>query len=261
MVLNDDIKLYKGDCLEIMKNIPDKTIDMILCDLPYGCTDCKWDTRLPFEPLWEQYNRIIKDNGAIALFGSEPFSTLLRSSNLKMYKYDWIWLKSTSAGFVNAKNMPMRRHENISVFSKASIGHKSCLGDKRMIYNPQGLIPVNKVHKRPSTSMVNIISPKPSHKKEFKVEFENYPNSLLDFPNSNNKLLHPTQKPVPLLEYLIKTYTNDNENAVVLDNCMGSGSTGVACINTNRKFIGIELDDKYFEIAKDRIENTYKNNI
>ena len=248
----NNVQLFKGDCLEIMKEIPSKSIDMILCDLPYGTTACKWDVVIPFEPLWEQYNRVIKNNGAIVLFGSEPFSSVLRMSNIKNYKYDWIWEKSTSAGFVHAKNMPMKRHENISVFSLGKMGHKSQLGEKRMIYNPQGLIEVDKIHKRPTTGMVNVIGKRPSHKKEFKVKYENYPTSVLKFPNSNNKNVHPTQKPVNLLEYLIRTYTKEEET--VLDNCMGSGSTGVACMNTNRRFIGIEKEEEYFEIAKERID-------
>jgi len=239
-----NIQLMQGDCLELMKDIPDKSIDMILCDLPYGTTACKWDTIIPFEPLWEQYNRIIKDNGAIVLFGSEPFSTTLRYSNLKMYKYDWIWGKSIGANPLLCKKQPMRYHENISVFYK-----------KQCVYNPQ--MTIGKMRdKKPKTwgDKTDEIYGGALSRFKGKSNINNlyYPRSYQYFSNANQKdKLHPTQKPVPLLEYLIKTYTNEGET--VLDNCMGSGSTGVACLNTNRNFIGIELDDKYFEIAKERI--------
>lgn len=162
------IKLYNGDCLEVMKEIPDKSVDMILCDLPYGTTACKWDSIIPFEPLWEQYCRIIKNNGAILLFGSEPFSTTLRMSNLKNYKYDWVWIKNTSGGFVHAKNRPLKRHELISVFSLGSMGHISQLGNKRMVYNPQGLIYKERIIDGTKTC-VNCIGKRPSHKKILQV--------------------------------------------------------------------------------------------
>ena len=243
------IELYKGDCLEIMKDIKDKSIDMILCDLPYGTTACKWDNIIPFEPLWEQYKRIIKDNGAIVLFGTEPFSSQLRMSNFKMYKYDWIWIKNVPTGYLEAKNKPMRKSENILVFSKGS----SANGCKnRLVYNPQGLIEINKINKNSNNS--DVYGERNCRKKGniFMSKYTNYPNNILFFNKDTNRL-HPTQKPVPLLEYLIKTYTNEGET--VLDNCMGSGSCGVACMNTNRNFIGIELDENYFNIAKKRIEN------
>ena len=248
------IRLEHGNCLEIMDKLIEEgvKVDAIITDPPYGTTDCKWDSIIPLNEMWEKLNKLIKPNGAIALFGSEPFSTSLRYSNLKNYKYDWIWIKSTSAGFVHAKNMPMKRHEIISVFSNSPMGHKSLLKERRMEYNPQGLVKVNKIHKRPKTGMVNVIGARPSHKKEFEVKYENYPTSILNFPNSNNNNFHPTQKPVELMEYLIKTYTNEGET--VLDFTMGSGSTGVACLNANRRFIGIELDENYFNIAKERIE-------
>ena len=236
------IKLLQGDCLKLMQDIPDKSIDMILCDLPYGTTACKWDSVIPFEPLWEQYKRIIKDNGAICLFGSEPFSSKLRLSNLKNYKYDWVWEKTKPSGHLNAKKQPLRKYENISVFYK-----------KQSTYNPQGLVYGCFNNNRPSRSK------KIKGEYTFGIERDfgisnatNYPSNILVYSNRNNNNLHPTQKPVELLEYLIKTYTNEGE--VVLDNCMGSGSTGVACINTNRNFIGMELDENYFNIAKERIE-------
>ena len=257
MFENKSYELYKGDCLEVMDELIEQgvKVDCILTDPPYGTTACKWDRIIPFDEMWDKLNRLIKHNGAVVLFGSEPFSSHLRMSNIKNYKYDWIWEKSTSAGFVHAKNMPMKRHEIISVFSNAKMGHASQLGDNRMYYNPQGLKDVDKIHSRPNISMVNIIGARPSNKKSFPVKKEGYPTSILKFPNSNNKNVHRTQKPVDLLEYLINTYTNENE--IVLDFTMGSGSTGVACMNTNRKFIGIELDDNYFDIAKNRIEDAY----
>lgn len=233
-----------------MKNITDKSVDMILCDLPYGTTQCKWDTVIPFEFLWEQYNRIIKSNGAVVLFGAEPFSSKLRLSNLKMYKYDWIWRKPRGTGHLNAKKQPMRDVENISVFYK-----------KQCTYNPQyekgepySALKGGK-NSRVSESGVTTYG-KFMNGAEFRNDNNGfrYPKQVIEFGVVERGTVHPTQKPVPLLEYLIKTYTNDND--VVLDNCMGSGSTGVACVNLNRKFIGIELDENYFEIAKNRIENT-----
>lgn len=242
MKLSDSICIEQGDCLELMKEIPDKYIDMILCDLPYGTTACKWDTIIPFEHLWEQYDRIIKDNGAIVLFGNEPFSSYLRMSNIKIYKYDWKWVKSKPSGHLNAKKQPMRAVEDICVFYK-----------KQCTYNPQGLEYGKFNNDRPwrhkgKSSTDNI------YNSEYFIPISNakgYPRNVLKYSNPNNKLLHPTQKPVELLEYLIKTYTNEGET--VLDNCMGSGSTGIACINTNRKFIGYEKDEKYFDIAKNRL--------
>ena len=248
-----DFELWQGDCLELMKDIPDKSVDMILCDLPYGTTACKWDTVIPFEPLWEQYNRIIKDNGAIVLFGSEPFSTKLRHSNLKMYKYDWYWKKSKPNGWQHAKNRPMTSIETVSVFSKASMGHYSILGDKRMTYNPQGIISVG-IKKISARTHGRTLGARPNQVGREYEAFTGFPCNVLECANITGKYaIHPTQKPVALLEYLIKTYTNKGD--VVLDNCMGSGSTGVACVNTNRKFIGIELEPRYFAIAKDRIES------
>ena len=257
-IITENYKLYNGDCLEIMDKLIEEGIkvDMILCDLPYGTTACKWDSVIPFDELWERYNKIITNNGVIALFGSEPFSSYMRLSNIDMFKYDWIWRKNTSAGFVHAKNMPLKKHEIISIFSKAPMGHKSLLGDRRMTYNPQGLIEKKTYYKRNKTNCVNVIGARPSHKKEFESNYTNYPISVIEtIHGSNNKFVHPTQKPVELLEYLIKTYTS--ENMIVLDNCMGSGSTGLACMNCNRKFIGIELDENYFNIAINRIFEDY----
>ena len=233
------VTIKQGDCLEKMKDIPDKSIDMILCDLPYGTTACKWDVVIPFEPLWEQYERVIKDNGAIVLFGSEPFSSYLRMSNIKNYKYDWVWDKKLGTGFLNSKKQPLRRIENIIVFYKKQCCYYPIMrkGVKRF-----------KGHKG-NHSLDKIYS---DYKATNVINDEYYPTSILEFSNAvKTGKLHPTQKPVSLLEYLIKTYTLEGET--VLDNCMGSGSTGVACINTKRNFIGIEKDDKYFEVAKKRI--------
>lgn len=233
-----DIKL--GDCLKLMDEIPSESIDMILCDLPYGTTSCKWDTAIPFDPLWEQYNRIIKDNGAIVLFGSEPFSSHLRLSNLKNYRYDWIWKKTKAQGFLNSKKMPLKDYENLLVFYK-----------KLPTYNPQGIIYGNFNNDR--KSKYNKVEDIYGKEKEFGIShISNFPKQIIEFSNPSGKgQLHPTQKPVALLEYIIRTYTNEGE--IVLDNCMGSGSTGVACVNTNRNFIGIEIDPKYFSIAEKRI--------
>lgn len=206
--------------------------------------------------MWEQYNRIIKDNGAICLFGSEPFSSKLRMSNLKHFKYDWIWKKSMGLGFQHSKNMPLKRHEIISVFSKGSMGHYSLLKEKRMVYNPQGVIK-DGVGTISESRHGKLIGKRPNQVGKVYEKQKNFPTSILTFNNPNNNLFHPTQKPVPLLEYLIKTYTNEGET--VLDNCMGSGSTGVACVNTNRDFIGIELDENYFNIAQKRINQAIQN--
>lgn len=239
-----------------MNNIPDKSVGMILCDLPFGITSSKWDKAIPFEPLWEQYKRIIKTNGAICLFGAEPFASELRTSNIDWFKYDWVWIKNNAVGFVNAKLKPMNKHEVICVFSegKTSNGNKN-----NMPYFPQGLIPYNKEarngNKKGKDNTYWRPSLKSSNEGGYIQEFTNYPTTVLQF-NKVQKAVHPTQKPVPLLEYLIQTYTNDGE--IVLDNCMGSGSTGVACVNTNRNFTGIELNKEYFNIAKERIETAIK---
>lgn len=241
------IKLYKGDCLEIMKDIPDKSIDMILCDLPYGTTACKWDVVIPFEPLWEQYNRIIKDNGAIVLFGTQPFTSELIHSNIKNYKHSWVWHKKNAGNILVAKYQPLKTTEDICVFSSKG----------KAVYYPIFLEGhKDRTKEKPSKKKSDLFSGIKSG--EFKHGqnkngTQRYPKHLIEFSNASRKEhYHPTQKPVALLEYLIKTYTNENET--VLDNCMGSGSTGVACKHTNRRFIGIELDDNYFEIAKKRIE-------
>jgi site-specific DNA-methyltransferase (adenine-specific) len=237
-----NIDLRCGDCLELMKDIPDKSIDMVLCDLPYGTTTCKWDVVIPFEFLWGQYNRIVKDNGAIVLFSKQPFTTELIHSNLKNFKYTLIWKKDNHDNPLMAKKRFLNITEDVNIFYK-----------KQCVYNPQGIIKVNKVTKQ---GRGESLSQKNTRKTEYLQEYTNYPRNILEFKRDLPNV-HPTQKPVALLEFLIKTYTNEND--VVLDNCMGSGSTGVACVNTNRRFIGIELDKAYFEIAKNRIENKQLN--
>lgn len=251
-------KLWQGDCLELMKDIPDKSVDMILCDLPYGTTACNWDKALNSTILWEQYNRIISPNGSVLLFSCGIFTPRVMLSNIDDYKYKFVWIKNTPTNFVHSKNRPMTKHEDILVFSKAPMGHISQLGDKRMTYNPQGLIPCEKHRKASPNRFGTTTGKRESHKETFKQEYTNYPNDvIMSFPEKSPSLkLHPSEKPIELLEWLIKTYTDDN--GTVLDNCMGSGSTGVACMNTGRNFIGIELDNNYFEIAKQRIEEAIK---
>lgn len=240
------ITLLNGDCLELMKNIPDGSIDLILTDPPYGTTACKWDSVIDFDLMWLQLKRIIKPNGAIVLFGSEPFSSMLRCSNLKMFKYDWVWNKTKPQGFLNAKARPLVEHELIHVFSSGTCTSTS----KTMTYNPQGLINVDVLLKNTDTESIGKRKSRKSGS-EYKQTQSGYPRSILRYAHDQSKL-HPTQKPVALLEYLIKTYTQEGET--VLDFTMGSGSTGVAAKNTNRKFIGIELDETYFNIAQERIK-------
>lgn len=236
--------LMQGDCLQRMKEIPDGSVDMVLCDLPYGATCNRWDTCILFEPLWEQYHRICKKNAAILLFGQPPFSAIEITSNLKEFRYEWIYEKTNATGFLNAKRMPLKAHESILVFYKNS-----------PTFNPQfenGEPRIKGGGNRTSENYGKFLY---SDKRIY--DGKRYPRDVIKFSNSNRTngaALHPTQKPVALLEYLIRTYTNDGET--VLDNCFGSGSTGVACVNTNRNFIGIELDQSYFDIAKQRIEQT-----
>ena len=244
------IELIQGDCLEKMKDIADNYIDAILCDLPYGTTACKWDTIIPFEPLWEQYERIIKDNGAIVLTASQPFVSALVMSNIKMFKYDWVWVKEKGTGFAFSKKQPLRRKEDVLVFYKNKPRY-DFQGEK--LDKPyKHTLPINKSDSGGITTD-NLNSDGSRQYAEYTHKTKD---NVIILPRDNaNKGLHPTQKPVALMEYLIKTYTNEGET--VLDNCMGSGTTGVACKNLNRNFIGIEKDEKYFNIAKDRIENEF----
>jgi len=249
------IELHKGDCLEVMKQIPNESIDAIITDPPYGTTACKWDSVIDFELMWQQLNRIIKPNGAIVLFGSEPFSSALRMSNIQNYKYDWIWHKNLGGAFALAKKMPLKRHEIISVFY-----------NKQPTYNPQMEDYSESTKKRfKDGQKLNTDKQKENNtgeisnikRTDYYIDYNKgtYPTSVKFFKRphiANGNSLHPTQKPILLMEYLIKTYTNKNET--VLDFTMGSGSTGVACVNTNRNFIGIEMDDNYFDIATKRIK-------
>ena len=239
-------QLLCGDCLELMKDIPDKSIDMVLCDLPYGTTKCKWDTIIPFERLWEQYNRIVKDNTAIVLFGQEPFASYLRLSNINIYRYDIYWEKERLTNIQQVKKRVGKTVETISVFYK-----------KQCTYNPQMV----KYSGKPRTNKVKngklgkLTDDKTQSVVEYHDNGERYPTQVWRYQRDILTLnLHSTQKPLKLCEALVKTYTNEGDT--VLDNCMGSGTTGVACVNTNRNFIGIELDKTYYEIAKQRINET-----
>lgn len=251
----DDIHLIYGDCLVDMKNIPDKSIDCILCDLPYGQLNkgnkhAAWDVVIPFKPLWEQYKRIIKDNGAIVLFAQGMFTAQLMMSNPKMWRYNLVWDKCRVTGFLNANKMPMRKHEDICVFYK-----------KLPTYNPQMVkcLPYERNHGRGKVTrgITNNCYGKFKNATTI-ISDKKYPTSIIKVPKDHDgkNYYHSTQKPIKLLEYLIKTYTNEGD--LVLDNCMGSGSTGVAAVNTNRKFIGIELDENYFNIAKQRIDDAIR---
>ena len=243
------VTLYNKDCLEVMKELPDKSIDLILCDLPYGTSACKWDTIIPFDKLWEAYERLIKDNGAIVLFGSEPFSSLLRTSNLKLYKYDWVWEKPSGANFLNFKYQPAKVHENIMVFGKGATSYSK---NGNMVYNPQmeeGTPYIQKSGKQ-RNDYGNSTVRTPIEQVVTENSGTRYPRSVQKF-NLDRDKHHPTQKPIALLEYLIKTYSSEGDT--VLDNCMGSGSTGVACANTHRNFIGMELDATYYKVAEERI--------
>lgn len=242
---NNDFLLFKGDCLSLLAGVQDKSVDMVCADLPYGTTSCKWDTVIPLPPLWEHYKRVVKDNGAIVLTSAQPFTSMLISSNLKAFKYGWIYEKTNPKGFLSAKKRPLTAHENVLVFSFGTPPY----------YPQKWKIPEHLRTKRKHATTksvgecygnVNI--------KRWDDDGSRFPTSVIGFSNRAGRHgnLHPTQKPVELIKYLISTYTNSGE--VVLDNCMGSGTTGVACLETSRKFIGIEKDEKYFEIARNRIE-------
>jgi len=239
-------KLFQGDCLEVMKNIEDKSVDMILCDLPYGTTQNKWDSVIDLNLLWEQYERIIKDNGAIVLTAQTPFDKVLGASNLKLLKYEWIWEKSKATGFLNAKKFPLKAHENILVFYK-----------KPHTYNPQKIAgnPYNRGFVKAQNgngSYSNFDA-----KERVNETGDRLPRTVIYFKTAEaeGKVIHPTQKPVALFEYLIKTYTNEGD--LVLDNCAGSGSTGIACLNTKRDFILIEKEPEYCEVIVKRIKDYY----
>ena len=233
-------RIYNEDCLEGMKRIPDKSVDMILCDLPYGTTACSWDSIIPFEPLWEQYERVIKDNGAIVLTASQPFTTNLIGSNIELFRYSWAWEKSRPSNFYFARKGPMKYHEDIAVFYK-----------KLPTYNPIMREGEKSHRSKPSSSYNNITGTVTNG--EANTSRIKFPSSIIKVKSTDStRNLHPTQKPVALFEYLIKTYTNEGET--VLDNCMGSGTTAIACINTGRNYIGFELDETYHAKSLERIK-------
>ena len=248
-------KIILGDCLDVMKNIEDKSVDMILCDLPYGTTACKWDTIIPFDKLWEQYHRIIKSNGAIVLTASQPFTSKLAMSNIDNFKYCWFWIKNRVTGFANAKKQPLRNVEEILIFYKTAPK-----------YNPQGLLKIDKLCKNRKSSGGETLRgniEESSSKGRLRTAGAEYIQEFTGFPRqaitdiAEEKKVHPTQKPIALMEYLIKTYTKENE--IVLDNCIGSGTTAIAAIRTGRKFIGIEKDPEYHRLACERVEKEQQN--
>ena len=258
--INENITLYLGDCLEIMKKIPDNSINLILCDLPYGTTKCKWDTVIDIDKLWKEYKRILKKpTGVIALFGQQPFTSKLISTNFEWFKYNLIWKKNKTTQYLLANFRPMKCTEDICIFSPGGAAAAS-KQKGNMTYNPQNLIPVD-IKKKNSEKRIGKMLNQSHHlgpnnklisNTEYKQSFTNYPTEIINF-DIENDTIHETQKPVDLIEYLIKTYSNEND--MVLDNTMGSGTTGIGCINTNRKFIGIELEPKYFELSCNRILN------
>ena len=241
-----DAVLFNEDCLKVMPEIADKSVDMVLCDLPYGTTACKWDTIIPFDKLWEQYERIIKDNGAIVLFASQPFTSVLGASNIKYLKYGWIWAKSRATGHLNAKKMPMKNYEDILVFYK----QPPTYNPQNLIYSPRKVMNSKSDSLRGIDNKTSTVSGGIKYE-EYNQEYTNYPRQVLNI-NSEGKTVHPTQKPLELIEYLIKTYTNEGE--LVLDNTFGSNTTGLACKNLNRKYIGVEMDSNYFEIGVKRLK-------
>ncbi len=268
------LKLYQGDCLVEMNKIADGSVDLILCDLPYGTTDRKgikdkgdnrllsWDTIIPLDKLWEQYRRVLKERGTIVLTADQPFTSQLILSNLDWFKYEWIWKKKKTTGFLLANYRPMKQTEDIVVFSPAGAAAASRHGGN-MTYNPQGLIE-KRVKKKNSAKRLGNFLHNPEHmgkgnkllhETEYEQKYTNYPSEIIEF-GLDKDLIHPTQKPVALMDYLIKTYSNENE--IVLDNCMGSGTTGVSAVKCNRKFIGIEQDKHYFDLASDRIMSVKK---
>ena len=264
------VELYCGDCLIEMNNIKDHSVDLILCDLPYGTTDRKgveskgdnrvlgWDTIIPLDELWTQYRRILKTTGCVVLTADQPFTSQLVVSNIEWFKYEWIWKKKKTTGFLHANARPMKQTEDILVFSPLGASGGSVKANKNMTYNPQGLIE-KRVKKKNSASRLGKFLHQPEHmgkgnkllhETEYEQKYTNYPSEIIEF-GLDKDSIHQTQKPVALMDYLIKTYSNENE--VVLDNCMGSGTTGVSAVKCSRKFIGIEKDTHYFDLASDRI--------
>jgi site-specific DNA-methyltransferase (adenine-specific) len=272
-----NIDLMKGNCLDLMKNIPDNSVDLICCDLPYGTTDIHggkksknrfldWDNVIPLEELWVEYKRIIKDKGVVCLNADQPFTSKIIMSNLEWFRYEWVWKKNITTGFLLANYRPMKQTEDIIIFSSAGASASAAKGGNCMTYNPQGLIEkiVQKKNnkKRLGKFLLNEEFMGKNNMllgdKEYTQKSTNYPKEIIEF-DMDRDTIHPTQKPVALIEYLVKTYSNEGET--VLDNCMGSGTTGVACIRSNRNFIGIEMDDNYFELAKERIKKEKDNTL
>lgn len=266
------LKLYQGDCLEEMNQIIDGSVDLILCDLPYGTTDRKgiekkgdnrvlsWDTVIPLDKLWEQYRRVLKASGSVVLTSDQPFTSQLVMSNTEWFKYEWIWKKKKTTGFLHANARPMKETEDILIFSPLGASGCSVKANKNMTYNPQGLIEKNVKKKNNAKRLGNFLHQpehmgagnKLLHETEYEQKYTNYPSEIIEFGLDKGNI-HPTQKPVSLMEYLIMTYSNDGE--VVLDNCMGSGTTGVAAVKCNRSFIGIEMNHDYFRKASERIND------
>lgn len=245
------IELVNGNCLDVMKDIPDNSVNLILCDLPYGTTACKWDSVIPVGLLWEEYRRILTITGSVVLTAAQPFTTAITYPALDLFKHASVWIKNRPTGPQHAKNRPMSKHEDILVFSKGKMGHKIQLGEKRMVYNPQGVVDAGIKTVTAKGSHSSLTGPRPNQVGREYVAQTGFPNTILTFDKDEDHI-HPTQKPIALMEYLVNTYSNAGD--IVLDNCMGSGTTGVACKNLNRKFIGIEMDETYFNIAKERIE-------
>ena len=231
------MQLYLGDCIEVMRTLPERCVNMVLCDLPYGTTQNKWDSIIPFDLMWGELSRVVQEGGVLVFTATQPFASALVMSNLKMFRYQWVWVKSKITGVLNAKRMPVRKHEMILVFGSTS---------NKSVYNPQGLLKKGTITKQGGCSS----NYGGRNTEEYVQEFTNYPRDVLEIPSEGNTV-HPTQKPVTLMEYLIHTYTNEGD--VVLDFTMGAGTTGVACMNTGRSFIGIERDERYFKIAQERI--------
>lgn len=245
------IELVNGNCLDVMKDIPDNSVNLILCDLPYGTTACKWDSVIPVDLLWKEYRRLLTSTGSVVLTAAQPFTTAITYPALDLFKHASVWIKNRPTGPQHAKNRPMSKHEDILVFSKGKMGHKIQLGEKRMVYNPQGVVDAGIKTVTAKGSHSSLTGPRPNQVGREYVAQTGFPNTVLTFDKDEDHI-HPTQKPIALMEYLVNTYSNAGDT--VLDNCMGSGTTGVACKNLGRKFIGIELDKTYFNIAKERIE-------
>lgn len=243
-----DWALHEGDALDILPTLAAGTVDLVLADPPYGTTACKWDSVIPLDAMWRELRRVAKPNAAIVLFAAQPFTSALVMSNPTWFKYQWVWKKTRPFDFFNCRNKPLRLHEDICVFSKGTVANRS---PRRMSYNPQGLVRVDRPWKRPRTYGSAHNYDRPSNKLDRVIEFTGYPTTVLEFANSNEGSLHPAQKPVDLLSYLIRTYSNPGD--VVLDFCAGSFSTGVACVQEGRNFIGIEKDAAYFEVGKRRM--------